>query len=407
MSTRHLNLAERRNPDRLWVKITLLLVSTLTVMAGATIAPSLPAMRQHFAEVPNADYWVRLVLTAPALFIALGAPIAGTIIDRFGRKGWLALSVFLYGFAGSSGFLLNEIGWILVGRVLLGLSVAGIMTTATTLIADYYLGSARAQFLGLQAAFMGLGGVVFLTLVGFLADLNWRYPFLIYLVAWLFLPLILLVLPEPIRAQSGSASSETAVSESVPWRLLIVTYGIALVAQIVFYMIPVQLPFFLQELTGANASQIGVAIALATLATSLSALSYQRLKARSTFTGVYEIAFGLMGIGYLAIGKAQNYGMVLVSLAIAGLGIGLLMPNMTVCLTSSTPALFRGRILGGLTTSFFLGQFISPLVSQPLSQRLGLADTYGLAGGLMLAMLAITLGVMTYWHRLGHRQRSL
>jgi hypothetical protein len=61
-----------RDPDTLSVKATLLLVSTLTVMAGATIAPSLPAMRQHFTEVPNVDYWVRLVLTVPALFIALG-----------------------------------------------------------------------------------------------------------------------------------------------------------------------------------------------------------------------------------------------------------------------------------------------------------------------------------------------
>ncbi len=393
-------------PDTLLVKITLLLVSTLTVMAGATIAPSLPAMRQHFAEVPNADYWVRLVLTAPALFIALGAPIAGTIIDHFGRKGLLALSVFLYGFAGSSGFLLNEIGLILIGRVLLGLSVAGIMTTATTLIADYYLGAARAQFLGLQAAFMGLGGVLFLTLGGFLADLNWRYPFLIYLVAWLFLPLIVLVLPEPARTHvNGADSLAIAAPEATPWLLLLLTYGIALITQIVFYMIPVQLPFFLQQLTGANASQSGLAIALATLATAISAISYQRLKARSTFTGIYAIAFGLMGLGYLIISKAQNYGTVLVGLAIAGLGIGLLMPNMTVCLTSSTPSPVRGRILGGLTTSFFLGQFVSPLVSQPLSQRLGLAATYGLAGKLMMVMLVITLGVMAYWRR--PQQRAL
>jgi len=38
------------------------------------------------------------------------------------------------------------------------------MVTATTLIADYYSGPARAAFMGLQAGFMGLGGVLFLTL---------------------------------------------------------------------------------------------------------------------------------------------------------------------------------------------------------------------------------------------------
>jgi hypothetical protein len=49
------------------VKATLLLSSSLTVMAGATIAPSLPAMRDYFAATPNTDFWVRLVLTVPAL----------------------------------------------------------------------------------------------------------------------------------------------------------------------------------------------------------------------------------------------------------------------------------------------------------------------------------------------------
>ncbi|MBD2112873.1 MULTISPECIES: MFS transporter [Cyanophyceae] len=397
-----------RHPETLGVKATLLLVSTLTVMAGATIAPSLPAMRSHFADVPNADYWVRLVLTVPALFIALGAPIAGTIIDRFGRKRWLSLSVFAYGLAGSSGFFLNDIGWILVGRLVLGLSVAGIMTTATTLVADYYLGAARAQFLGVQAAFMALGGVLFLTLGGYLADISWRFPFLIYATAWLMLPLVLLVLPEPVRVSRAEAEALAAANpEPVPWVLLITTFAIALLTQIVFYMIPVQLPFYLQQLSGANGSQSGLAIALATLAAASSSLSYQKLKARFTFTALYALAFGLMGTGYLVISQASSYGGVLVGLAIAGLGLGLFTPNMTVCLTSSTPAALRGRILGGLTTSFFFGQFISPLVSQPLSQQLGLAATYGLAGGLMLLLGAITLGVMAHWRRLGQRDRPL
>jgi MFS family permease len=397
-----------RHADTLWVKATLLLVSTLTVMAGATIAPSLPAMRAHFAAVPNVDYWVRLVLTVPALFIALGAPVAGAIIDRFGRKRWLALSVFTYGLAGSSGFFLDAIGWILLGRLVLGLSVAGIMTTATTLVADYYLGAARAQFLGTQAAFMGLGGVLFLTLGGYLADLNWRLPFLIYTAAWLVLPLVLLVLPEPVRAKGAERGTETeVVSEPVPWALLGTTFAIALLTQIVFYMIPVQIPFYLQQLSGANASQSGLAIALATLTAASSSLGYQKLKARFSFAALYALAFGLMGVGYGAIAQAASYGVALVGLAIAGLGLGIFTPNMTVSLTAATPAALRGRILGGLTTSFFLGQFFSPLVSQPLSQRIGLAATYALAGGLMLLCGALTLGVIARWRWLGQGQRPL
>ena len=382
--------------DSFLVKATLLLSSSLTVMAGATIAPSLPAMRDHFAATPNADYWVRLVLTAPALFIAIGALFVGTLIDRFGRKPLLAVAVVLYGLAGTSGAVLNDLGMILVGRVLLGLSVAGIMTTATALIADYYIEAARAQFLGFQAAFMGLGGVVFLSLGGFLADVNWRMPFLIYLLALLIFPLVVFVLPEPDRTADTQRLGDAAPAV-FPWRIAGVTYVVALLSQIVFYLIPVQLPFYLKQLFDANASQSGLAIAFATLFSAASAIAYKQIKARLSFMGIYATAFLSMAVGYLVIGFSLTYAMVLVGLAIAGTGLGLLIPNMNVCLTSAVPASFRGRVLGGLTTAFFLGQFVSPIVSQPLSGAVGLDVTYRLAGGLLVGMGAIALVLGWRW----------
>ncbi len=382
--------------NSLLVKATLLLSSSLTVMAGATIAPSLPAMRDYFATTPNADYWVRLVLTVPALFIAIGAPFVGTMIDRFGRKPLLTFAVLLYGIAGTSGAVLTDIGLILLGRVLLGLSVAGIMTTATALIADYYTGATRAQFLGFQAGFMGLGGVLFLSLGGFLADINWRMPFLIYLLALLILPLVVLVLPEPDRTQIAEKLG-TAATEVFPWQIAGLTYLAALLSQIVFYLIPVQLPFYLKQLVNATASQSGLAIALATLFSAASAIGYKQIKARLSFMGIYAIAFLNMAVGYFVISVSPTYGMVLVGLAIAGAGLGLLMPNMNVCLTSVTPTSLRGRVLGGLTTAFFLGQFVSPILSQPLSGAIGLDVTYRLASGLTAVMGAIALALGWRW----------
>ncbi|OWY64671.1 MFS transporter [cyanobacterium TDX16] len=364
------------------VKMTLLLVSTLTVMAGATIAPSLPAMKQHFSSVPNADYWVRLVLTAPALFIAVAAPLVGATIDKTGRKPVLIIALFVYGLAGSSGLWLNAIGFILFGRALLGLSVAGVMVTATALIADYYTGKARGQFLGIQAAFMALGGVVFLTLGGFLADINWRMPFFIYLIALVLVPCVVLLLPEPNRTK-GAGTNVADEPTSLATGLVVLTYAIALISQIVFYLIPVQLPFYLQQLLQASSSQSGLAIALATGCSAVSSLLYQRVKARLSFISIYGIAFLNMALGYELISFGAGYAVILLGLAIAGLGLGLLMPNMNFCLTSIAPGVARGRVLGGLTTSFFLGQFLSPLVSQPLTNFVGIAGTYRTAGIVM------------------------
>jgi MFS family permease len=379
------------------VRLTLLFVSTLTVMAGATIAPSLPAMRQFFASVNNADFLVRLVLTAPALFIALGAPIVGVLIDKFGRKPLLTVALAIYGIAGSSGLWLDSLGFILIGRALLGMSVAGVMVTATALIADYYVGAARGQFLGLQAAFMSLGGVVFLTFGGFLADVNWRFPFSIYLAALVLIPCVVFLLPEPVRSNSSDVSTSEENITELPIAVIATTYIAALLSQIVFYMIPVQLPFYLKELVNANASQSGLAIAFATLFSAVTSLLYQRIKSRFNFLTIYAIAFLNIAIGYGFISLAKSYPVVMGGLAITGLGLGMLTPNMTFCLTSITPTLARGRVLGGLTTSFFLGQFCSPLISQPLGLKVGLSATYGAGALMMLAMSVITVIMLVRW----------
>ena len=348
-------------------------------MSGATIAPSLPAMQEYFADVPNSALLVRLVLTIPALFIAIGGLFAGQLVDRLGRKPLLIGSALLYGIAGSSGFILNSLGAILAGRALLGLSVAGIMTGVTTLIADYYTGQTRANFMGLQAAFMGLGGVVFLSVGGFIADLNWRFPFLIYLSAWAILIAIALTIYEPERKILNQTSS-SAIKPTMPIGVLAMIYGVAWFYMVAFYLIPVQLPFYLQNLSNASATASGLAIAASTLASAIASLRYGFVKERLGFVSIVVIAFGVAAVGYLIIGIAGSYNVVLIGLIIAGLGFGLLMPNLNVWLSSIIPDVLRGRALGGLTTFFFLGQFLSPLVSQPITNEIGLAKTYSFTG---------------------------
>ncbi|MBE9033286.1 MFS transporter [filamentous cyanobacterium LEGE 11480] len=365
-----------------WViKLTLLLTSTLTIMAGATIAPSLPAMQTYFADVENAQFWVRLLLTVPALFIAIGAPIAGQLVDTLGRKSLLLVSALLYGAAGSSGFILNSLFSMLVGRAFLGLAVAGIMVSSTTLIADYYQGEKRSSFMGLQAAFMSLGGVVFLSLGGAIAELNWRSPFLIYLFAWLLLPIMLVALYEPSHTTVIPTDHvQLPQVDQMPIKLLGLICGSALLLQIVFYMIPVQLPFYLAQLSGAGAAQSGLAIALATLFGAIASINYSRIKQRLSYFSILGLGFLLLGMGYCGIGLVGNYLMLLVALVPVGFGLGLLTPNLNLWTTSNVPAVFRGRALGWLTTCLFLGQFLSPIITQFFSQTLELKAIYGLTG---------------------------
>jgi MFS family permease len=84
---------------------------------------------------------------------------------------------------------------------------------------------------------------------------------------------------------------------------------------------------------------------------------------------------------------------VLAGSLIAGLGMGISMPNYTTWFMARVPAAMRGRASGLLTTAFFLGQFASPLVSAPLVAVFGLAGTFAVVGGALVLLGAGLAGV--------------
>jgi MFS family permease len=353
--------------DSIGVRATLLLTSTLTVMAGAIIAPSLPAMQTHFAHVPNAALWARLVLTLPALFIVLGAPFAGQVVDRFGRKRLLILSSVLYAVAGTTGYYMHTLPQILAGRALLGFAVAGLMTCVTTLIGDYYTGPSRGKFLGLQAAFMGLGGTIYTTVGGLAATYSWRNPFLVYLAALLILPLIIVILFEPPKSEPGIQRHALDEPTRLP-RIIFFLYGLTLLVQIAFYLIPVQLPFYLKEHFGAGAKQAGVAIAVMTTCFSIGSLLSPYLARMLERRSLFAFGFGMTATGYALIGTAQSYPLLYVGLIAGGLGFG-------------------------LTTFIFLGQFLSPILFQPFLAHGGPAEAYRVMGLILLVTAIVAVGM--------------
>jgi MFS family permease len=274
---------------------------------------------------------------------------------------------------------------------LLGVAVAGIMTAATTLVADYYEGQARAQFMGWQAAFMSFGGVVFLTAGGGLTELGWRWPFTIYLFAILMVPLVMASLFEPVQATKPSVKNGHEKLVGTPKRLLALIYGLTFSGMAIFYFIPMQIPFYLNEMVVAGPAVIGMAIAVATLFGMVTSLSYGRVRARIGYIPILGLTFSLMGSGFLLIGLGNGYLPVLAGLAISGLGSGLMFPNMNVWLTSEVPAAVRGRAVGGLTTAIFLGQFMSPIMGQPIVDNFGLGPLFWGAGAVLMVVASLLI----------------
>jgi MFS family permease len=356
-------------------RLALLTVGSLPVMAGAIIAPSLPSMREHFHDVENVDVLVRLLIALPSVVIALTAPISGYIADKLGRKQLLYVSLTLFLVGGTTGIYVDDLTLLLVGRLVLGAGMGGLMTAVTALVADFFTGSERQRFLGLQAAFMSLSAVVFLLAGGAVANITWRGPFFAYLAPLAMLPLVVFFIPQPPAIAPPKAG---APLEVLPRALIAVLFFIAHVGMNVFYLMPVHVPFLLSEHLSTNAFVAGGVIASTTFASAIAALSFGRLRARFSSSTLLFAVFAIASPGLFIVGNATSLPFVFAGAFLAGLGFGLQMPVLTTWISEVTPAGMRGRVLGGFSAAVFLGQFMSPLVTSPLVQVQGLAGPTGL-----------------------------
>lgn len=373
--------------DKWKLKLTLLLVSSLTIMSVITISPALPEMTLAFADVQNASLLVKLVLTVPALMIAVFAPVTGQLIDRYGRLKMLWWSLLLYAISGAGGYFLDNLYHIVVSRALLGISVGMSMTIVITLIADYFQGHERQRFVGIQIAFMSMGGIVFIGSGGVLADFGWRFPFLMYLFSLLVLPLSMMVLHEPVITQRTDPVAPHVKAPAIIWMLFINT----MIMWIIFFLIPVQIPFYLKAIGIEKNSMIGAAIAMSTAFSSVSAFLYSRIKGRLNFLSIFAVGYLFMGAGFICISVSDSYPWIILAMMLSGFGMGMMIPNTNMWVMQITPPEIRGKEIGKLTTFWFFGQFISPIIIFPVVSNITLSATFLLAAGFLMMMSLLSL----------------
>ena len=367
--------------------LTLLATASLTILAATVIAPSLPGMAVFFEDTPNSEFLVRLSLTIPALFAAVSAPIAGLLLDRVGRRPVLIVALTLFGLVGTLGFFADSLMTILISRAVLGIAVAGVMTSVLSLIADYFTGSDRDRFMGYQGAAIGLGGAVFVFTAGHLAEVGWQFPFLIHVLALLVLPAVILTMNEP-KPLAAKKEQDAEVNEGLPLAALMPIYIVAFVTMLLLFVFPVLLPEYLAG-RGISGGQIGLALSLQTLISVVVALQFHRIKARTSYQGIFAIILGSLAINFAIVGFEPSFAVIIIGMLLGGLGLGLLAPNMGVWVASLTTNANRGRAMGGLTMAIFLGQFATPIAFQPLVTANGIISAFVIAGSVSLLLAVL------------------
>lgn len=175
------------DPRRWLTLATLCLSLVIIVMDNSILNVAIPALVRDLGASTSQLQWI---IDSYVLVFAGFLLTAGTLGDRYGRKG--ALTIGLVIFAGGSALAAFSTGTgsLTAFRALMGFGAAFIMPATLSILTNVFRDpKERAQAIAIWAAFAGVGGVIGPIAGGFLLEhFSWHSVF------WINLPVVAIAL---------------------------------------------------------------------------------------------------------------------------------------------------------------------------------------------------------------------
>ena len=355
------------NTSLIAIKLTLLVTSAMTMMAFAPLSAALPEIAKEFSKNDaNIDFIIKLSFTIPSLAIIITSPFYGILIDYTGRKNILIFSLFLYGVSGVLVFFITSIEQFILCRIIIGIALSGIMTTSTTLIGDNFSGLSRQRFMSHRGALVNYSAVILNLFGGALATFNWRFVFLVFSLGLAMIPIALKTIVSDKIKKNNTENKKINYKHKLPITLIIFGLFLNLITNVTFFMIPIQTPFLLKEINQFTPLLSGITTGTSAAAVATSSLFFLYIRKKYSASNIFVIGFFLVFLGFFILSQIKNLNYIYLCIIISGSGFGLIQANMFTWILDITPSEFRGRISGGIAMTTFGGQFLSPIMSQPI-----------------------------------------
>jgi MFS family permease len=346
---------------------------------------------------------VGALFSVATLAAALLSMPSGVLIDRFGTRTLLAVSIIIS--AGSQLAMAATASvaplflWQVVGGLGAGAQQAALFSAITALVPSARLGRAMGWLtFSMQAGFfMGpsVAGIA-------LQWIDLRTDIAVTTV------LLIFAIPGAMVASSAPQSSQR-LAFMKPLRALVSQRSFAPVviglvaATIVWGTVGAFLPIFAKESLGLASSQIGLLLAIQAIANGLARLPGGRLVDRAKHR--WPIVFvGVMAwsVAAIVLGHLSGFWAPVVLLVIGTPFIATVYVAIGVVFGDLSAASTRGVTMGAYGTVLFLGLAAGPLVFGPIVQSYGYA-----AGFTACAVVAMALAlVMAAFHAEPLRRRS-
>lgn len=319
-------------------------VSALTSLPGLAVSPILGRLTTIFPHATELD--IQMLTSLPSLLIIPFVLLAGKLAEKKDFVRLLQVGLWLFALSGVLYLFSNKMWQLMVVSALLGIGSGLIIPLSTGLISRYFTGSYRVKQFGYSSAITNVTLVVATAVTGYLAEVNWHLPFVVYL-----LPLVsLLLMPylkkdnavQPSSAVQSSSAENAEAASAVSSSPIPGKYGINvrnLVQLMLFYglityivlVVTFNLPF-LMEAHHFSSGNSGLMISLFFLAIMAPGfLLNDIVKLLGEKTKFYSLLFVMAGL--LLIWISPTEWMIAPGCILVGLGYGVMQPliyNKTV-----------------------------------------------------------------------------
>lgn len=305
-------------------------VSALNALPGLAVSPILGKMSVLFPH--SSELSIEMLSTLPSLLIIPFILLSGKLTVKIGILPMLRIGLIIFALSGVLYLLSQKMWQLLAVSVLLGAGSGLIVPLSTGLISRFFIGKYRTKQFGLSSAITNLTLVIVTAVAGFLADINWHLPFVVYL-----LPLVSLFLTMPLRKALTAGDNEPipALPQQTRHRIeygrsgidvrrlvpLMLFYGaVTYIAMVVILNIP-----FLAEARGVDSADSGLMISLLFLAIMAPGFFLPALV--RIFGNYTKLAcLLLMTAGMIAITLSSSLALSYVAAVCVGFGYGVIQP---------------------------------------------------------------------------------
>lgn len=331
-----------------------------------------------------------LILSLYSLTNLLANFYSGALIDRFGRRLPMALSLWAAGLLIALYPLAQSVEALMALRALHGATGAVFVPALFALVGEYGRAN-RTGAMGGAGALIGLVALLAPPLGGITAKQHGA-PVLFWGVAGLMLlgGLAAILLHEPSRpAPAGTRAAPLAVLQLPALRAAyLLTLGMTTLMGVLTFALPMSL-----ETAGYDAAYRGRLFGLLALVSILVMASQRR---GGLLGGAYnraQLGLGCLIAGAIALSALPTPSGAWLAAALFGVGFGLTFPAVHLAAFENAPDTMRGAGLAILHAFYSLGYVIGPAAA-----GLAGASAAGYIGALAGAIIALVAGVQKRMH---------